>query len=229
MRKELAADKDGPLGKWKTEPVLADGKKRAFEFIATNTEFPYEVKVHLSWSIENGRFYADEVTVRKLEGHGPYGLGLPVTSEVLHKVPLAALVREYLIRMVEPPQWKAPADELSEVANTYIGALMLGEPPAKAVAERFGWSKSVASKKIMAARAARLLSPTTRGKARGLSERPPPSPEEIERLARHGEQQLRYLAEQGSPQALEALEDLARLAELRKERQVRDGKSETAP
>jgi hypothetical protein len=65
---------------------------------------------------------------------------------------------------VEGPQsWPVP--ELVEVANVYLQALRLGEPPQKTVAEHFGWSRSIASKKVMACRAAGLLGTTTRGKA----------------------------------------------------------------
>ena len=52
------------------------------------------------------------------------------------------------------------------VADVYKFALSRGEPPTKAVESTFRISASAAAKQVSRARAAGLLPPTTRGRAR---------------------------------------------------------------
>lgn len=59
-----------------------------------------------------------------------------------------------------------PADALAEVADIYRQAYAAGLSPTRAVAEALSLSPSAAAKRVGRARAAGLLPPTTRGRAR---------------------------------------------------------------
>lgn len=133
---------------------------------AGGPDFP-NVRVFFRWA--EGRFEAQEVHVK---GHN----GEPVTGEVLRKIPVERMLRGRLARQALPDRpdrklsWpeffgEAVEDDLREVAAVYRLAFAAHQPPVKAVAEHFGIPASTAGKKVMAARKAGFLPPTTRGKA----------------------------------------------------------------
>lgn len=77
-------------------------------------------------------------------------------------------------RFIDPWKERDPAarwsDQLPNIARVYADAWRRGEPPAKAVAERFHVSRSLAGKLVHQCRRRGLLPATTRGKAQGGSQ-----------------------------------------------------------
>lgn len=120
-------------------------------------EFMYDVAFRYRWF--EGRFDVVEVRVKGLED-------FTVTGEVLRKIPVERILRDYLATTVRPPREFADlGDELVRVAAVYRIAYLAHQPPVQAVAEQLGLPASTAAKKVMAARRVGLLPPTTQGKA----------------------------------------------------------------
>ena len=93
-----------------------------------------------------------------------------VTSEALRAVPLDRLLTSHLVQQGgrrAAREWDAAnkEQELAEVALIYTAAFAQRRPPVMAVAEALGVSRSTANKRVIAARKAGLLPPTTQGKA----------------------------------------------------------------
>jgi hypothetical protein len=117
---------------------------------------------------------------------------IPLKSEVWRKLPVAALAAELRAAWVAAledsgllasnpraaERWTGPADggrvTLEDVAAIYLAAQDAGRPPTKTVAETLHLSHSAASTRVGRARAAGLLSPTTRGLSSGGPGASPP-------------------------------------------------------
>jgi hypothetical protein len=152
----------GPDGEWLV------GLGDAFTVPATgqftvpgSSDFMFDVTIRFRWW--EGRFDAVTVTVDGLED-------FTVTGEVLRRVPIARLLREHLAETVKGPHQRrradsADQDDLVRVATIYRIAYMALDPPVRAVAQQLGLPVSTAGKKVIQARQAGLLPPTTPGKA----------------------------------------------------------------
>jgi hypothetical protein len=121
-------------------------------------DFPFAVTIRYLWSED--RFNVTEVTVKARDGS-------TVTGEVLRKVPVERMLREHLSAIRKPRRRPSTAilDELLQVATIYGQAYVAHQPPVQAVAKQLNIPESTAAKKVMAARRAGLLRPTTPGKA----------------------------------------------------------------
>lgn len=129
-------------------------------------EVPYLVKIGVT--LEDGRYQCTSIEClrrTKTVPHGP-----PVTSKGLRQLPLQRLVATALTSQAEQLTHRSEfiteeSDELLRVAAAYRFAYAIGLPPTKHVAEELGIPGSTATKKVMKAREAGLLGPTTPGKA----------------------------------------------------------------
>jgi hypothetical protein len=142
--------------------------------------------VHHEWRLVNGR--AEPVALA-IVPRDPSRLA-PITTTLLRELNigtelhearqhvtavLAVVARDHPDSPAEAtaetfarPRTKALTDdELERVARIYRNAVeVTGLPPVEAVADAFSLSKSAAAKRVMAARKAGHLPPTTRGQAR---------------------------------------------------------------
>lgn len=130
-------------------------------------ELDYDIT--LCAELEDSRYVITELTARRKPN------GLPITPEGLRSVATARVLEMALsghIRVWTRTEdgelrghhaWTVE-DELVRVAGTYRIAQACGIPPTKSVAEIFNITRSAAAKKVMAARKAGLLGPTTPGK-----------------------------------------------------------------
>jgi hypothetical protein len=120
-------------------------------------DFNYDVTIRYRYW--EGEFDATEVTVSGREGW-------TVTGDVLRKVPVTRLLRTHLAGLAAGRSVAQGSDsELATVAAVYRLAYAFRERPVRAVADQLGIPASTAAKKVMKAREAGLLPPTTQGKA----------------------------------------------------------------
>ncbi len=146
------------------------------ERFSVNTNFgDYPYAVDFEAVLEGDRFVCESLRCRRRPGEDP------VTTEGLREIPVARLLRIAAERLLAGPDGKdkmRPAfprvledgptnDALLHVAGMYRLAQACGEPPTKAVEDRFNLARSTAGRWISMARRKGLLSPTTPGKAAG--------------------------------------------------------------
>lgn len=125
-------------------------------------EVPYVVKFVVE--LERGRYVCTSLECQRRED------GPPVTGQGLRDLPvsrLTGLAFTYLAQQLrhESGLVDEDSDELLRVAAAYRFAYAVGLPPTKHVAAELGIADSTATKKVMRARRAGLLGPTTPGKA----------------------------------------------------------------
>lgn len=129
-------------------------------------EVPYLVKIGVV--LEGGRYLCKSIECLRRTKDVPHGP--PVTGKGLRQLPLQRLMAKALTVMAEQLTHQSEfiteeSDELLRVAAAYRFAYAIGLPPTKHVAEELGIPTSTATKKVMQARKAGLLGPTTPGKA----------------------------------------------------------------
>lgn len=154
---------------WQRHRLVAPGLGMPNEVPVVAEVNGYDVEVLVV--AENGRLVAREVRVSR-RPDGP-----PVTSEVIRSVPVAELTKKaarHVFGLEEeesPGSWRmTPISKISEsdaarfreagptswtlenVADVYRIALLVGEPPTKAVETTFGIPRSTAGRWVAAAR-----------------------------------------------------------------------------
>jgi hypothetical protein len=137
--------------------------------------------VHLKLGVDHNRLVVDQFTARRRQG------GPPVTIDTLKSMPMVRLaaapaidmgIEGGLVRLgtpgsgtLGPNDCATPVDvdaldelpELDRVALVYRWGYFVGFAPTSVVAETLELSRSVAAKRVQAARRAGLLPPTARG------------------------------------------------------------------
>ena len=141
---------------------FGDGNVAPYSGRFTASEgLPFPVVVHYRWSEPARQFIIHKVVCESDDG---------VTGEGLRAVPLDRLLTNHLVvtsarRAARISHESHKDQELVEVATIYTAAFARRRPPVMAVAEALGVSRSTANKRVIAARKAGLLPPTTQGKA----------------------------------------------------------------
>ena len=131
--------------------------------------------VDIDFELVDGQFGVRKLTVTAAEG-------ATVTADLLRNLAIRRLVAEAVLAVnafrfigvvknakaaIESFDAKSgPTDEaLNAVAAVYRRALMVGEPPTKAVVDDLGLARSTAGRWVMKAREKGFLGSTTKGKA----------------------------------------------------------------
>lgn len=157
----------------KSKPVdIGDGMAvlSPGEITVTDDEsVPYDLRLLVA--IEDGKAAVNSITAERRKD------GPPVTAVGLRQVAIQRILREAFgltlmrVRPDSTGNWTGSPvdyrDESEALVATYRLALAVGYPPVQAVAKWFEVSPSTARSRVASARAKGLLSPTTKGKAKG--------------------------------------------------------------
>lgn len=148
--------------------------------------------IDTKWAEVDGRMECVGVEIRSYGEH-PFGEHMeprPVSVSMLRAMPLGRLIearRQWMAAWARgmandgggisgeqwwndtAARWQAPKPRKGEEHHAYVAAVYLaaqkrGEPPTKAVAETFGYSRSAAGKWVARSRQRGYLPPTSQGR-----------------------------------------------------------------